>query len=78
MSKLADEYLLIVTDQGKNGAGGVVVVAHRVTAARVISKSSPPPRVMVNRGRSGVRVSVPVCRPNLSVAACSGFWRAVV
>lgn len=40
--------------------------------AGAISKSIPP-RVMVNRGRSGVRVSVPVFQPNLSVAACSGF-----
>lgn len=62
------------------GPGGVVV-AHLVTVARVISKSippPPPPRVMVNRGRSAVRVSVPVCRPNLSGAACSGFWCAMV
>lgn len=42
-------------------------------------KAAPqPPRVMVNRGKSGVRVSVPVCRPSLFVAACGGFWRAIV
>lgn len=47
--------------------------------ARVISKSRPPaPRVMVNRGKSGVRVSVPVSRPSLFMAglrwvlACRG------
>lgn len=80
MNKLADEYRLVLTGQGKNGAGGVVV-AHWVTVARLISKSippPPPPRVMVNRGRSAVRVSVSVCRPNLSGAACSGFWCVVV
>lgn len=42
-------------------------------------KAAPqPPRVMVNRGKSGVRVSVPVCRPSLFVAGCDGFWCAVV
>lgn len=42
-------------------------------------KAAPqPPRVMVNRGKSGVRVSVPMCRPSLFVASFGGFWRAVV
>lgn len=47
--------------------------------ARAISNSSPqPPRVMVNRGKFGVRVSVPACRPSPFVASRIGFWRAVV
>lgn len=73
----ADEYTVLACHR-KNGAGGVVA-AQWVVVARVISKSSPqPPRVMVNRGKSGVRVSVPVGRPSLFVADCGGFWRAVV